>query len=372
MLGMEVNDLKARLLAGEDLALVDIRPEEAFADWRIPGTVNMPIIEAMRANDPQPLLDRLDELPKDRPIVFICNRGASSMKSALIVQPHGFTACSLNGGMIEWSMVHSEAALPVEENSPGVAIQIRRNGKGCLSYLMGAKGEAIVVDPCLDCGVYQSIAKREGLKITTILETHVHADHFSRARTLATETGARFLLPQNDRVTFKYEPIHDGDEIAVGGWTIRALATPGHTGESMSYLCNESILLSGDTLFTDAVGRPDLEKGDAGAEDGARILHNTLHERMLPLPDETLICPAHTGLTIDLEGPPICARLGDVRSTISLLDESEGEFVAAILDRLGPKPPSFDEIIALNEGKEELEGRNPAAIEVGPNRCAVC
>ena len=365
------DELKTKVEAGDRLVVVDIREAEAFANWHIPGARNLPVIRAIWANDPEPLRSRASELPADQPIVLVCNEGVSSRKAAAVLEPLGFDVASLAGGMRGWSHVHSEARVVLTAHPDACFIQIRRNGKGCLSYLLGSGQVAAVVDPALDESIYTDIAKRQGLEITHVLETHVHADHISRGRALSAATGAPLLLPPNQRVTFDYAAVTDGQEIRIGELRIRAISTPGHTGESTCYLVGDEALLTGDTLFVDSVGRPDLEGGDAGAEAGARALYDSLHERILALPDDVVIYPAHTAAGIGFDGVPVAARLGDVKSSVELLRVEEPTFVRKTLAALGPKPPSFQAIINLNEGKAELHGADPVNLEVGPNRCAV-
>ncbi len=363
--------LRDDIAAGKDVAIIDIRPVEAFADWHIPGAQNLPVIEAMRMNDPAPMQQRAGELPSGRPLVFVCNVGVSSMKAAHVAEALGHKSISLAGGMRDWSIIHSEAMIPLDSAPDATCIQIRRNAKGCLSYLLGSDGEAIIVDPSVEAHVYQEIARREGLTVTRVIETHVHADHVSRARELAQLANATLFMPVNDRVTFDYEGVEHGDEMSSGDVSIRVIATPGHTGESVCYLVDEQIMFSGDTIFVDSVGRPDLERGDEGAVAGAEALFTSLHDRVLELGDDVLILPAHTNPGVPFDGQPIAARLCDVRKAAAdLLDADEETFVREIVKRIGAKPPSYTAIIQLNEGKVHASV-DPIDLEMGPNRCAV-
>lgn len=367
---ISVEQLKQRLAAGEDLAIIDIREEQPFADWHIPGAVNLPVLLAMRMNDWAPLEAQAHTLPKDKPLVMVCNQGISSKKAAMVLQPMGFDATSLAGGMNEWSGVNSEAPIELPGRDDAIVIQVRRNAKGCLSYFIAHAGEAVVVDPSADIEVYEELAKRYAAGITRVIETHVHADHVSRARELASDLDARLCLPSNERVNFEYEKINDSDAITVGDVTVDVIATPGHTGESVCYLVEGSLLLTGDTLFTDSVGRPDLEKGDAGAVYGARMLYASLHERLLKLDEDVIIAPGHTRAGIPFDGKAICAPLREVRKASELLALDEEQFVPAIVEGIGEKPPSFAMIIEVNEGRRPVPS-DPAELEVGPNRCAV-
>jgi glyoxylase-like metal-dependent hydrolase (beta-lactamase superfamily II) len=364
-----VNELTERLAAGEAMSVIDIRDGDDYADWHIPGATNVPVIRSIRAGDPGPLTAASQRLPRDRPAVVVCNEGISSLKATGVLEPLGFDVVSLAGGMRQWSMATTEARADLAKHPEAVLIQVRRNGKGCLSYVLGSKGAGCVVDPSVSEQTYLAIAEREGLRIERVVETHVHADHVSRARGLAQQTGAALCLPVNGRVTFEYTQIKDGDTFQVGDLEIKAITTPGHTGESTCYLVNDEILLTGDTLFVDSVGRPDLEKGDAGAEAGAQALYRSLHDRILTLPDSLRVFPCHTGGAIGFDGVPIESSLGAVRS-MALLAVDEPTFVTQTVAGLGPKPPSYDQVIQINEGKTPLDDKNPLDVEAGPNRCA--
>jgi len=247
-------------------------------------------------------------------------------------------------------------------------VQLRRTGKGCLSYLIGSNGDAVVIDASLDPQVYHRVANEHGWRIRTVLETHVHGDHLSRARALAADTGARLYLPTTGRVRFEYAPLKDGDTLRVGSAGIRVFHTPGHTPESACYLLNERALFTGDTLFLAAVGRPDLEASPEQARSRAHVLHASL-QRLVALPPETLVLPAHTSEPVPFDGRPISATLGEVQKRTSLLRETEEPFVSQILTRLPPTPRNHHRLVALNEAGALPD--DPTELEAGANRCAV-
>lgn len=367
MTDITADQLKKSLAEKKDLAIVDVRDASAFEDWHIPGAISIPVIQSLRHNDWEPLQKAADKLPKNKKLVAVCNRGISSHKAMNVLEQMGFTVDSLEGGMHGWSQVASEVNVPFDGS---VVVQVRRNSKGCLSYFIGSDKDAVVIDPSADVLTYEMIAKRHGMKITKVLETHVHADHISRARELAEKTGAALYMPENNRVTFEYKKVRGGDTIKVDHHDITVIGTPGHTGESVCYLFAGKLLFTGDTLFTDSVGRPDLEKGDAGAEAGAKALHHSLHDRLLKLSDDVVVLPAHTGPNIPFDDKPVMATLGAVKKASKLLSMDEEKFVPEIVSRIGAKPPSFTNIIQVNEGKAKMPD-DPSDLEVGPNRCAV-
>jgi len=367
-MSIDARELKARLQAGEQVELVDIREADEFGGWHIHGSRNVPVYDDLKAGRDGSLEQKSRDLPKGRPIVTICRGGFVSRKAAQLLNALGYDASSLDGGMRGWGAVWTEAPIPMGREE-ATAIQVRRNGKGCLSYLLGAAGSALVIDPCVEIGAYLEIARREGLAVTHVLETHVHADHISRARDLCRAAGAKLVMPENDRVNFDYRPVRDGDELSIGGLTVRVLGTPGHTSESVCYLVEGELLFTGDTLFVDSVGRPDLEQGDAGAESGARRLHASLRQRVLDQGDVRFF-PAHHGQPIGFDRTPIGSTLAAVRDRLDLIGVPEDEFVTRVLASLKAKPGNHDAIIAINEGKADLEGCDALDLEAGPNRCA--
>lgn len=371
MKNMTTDELKDRLESGEKLSIIDIREANEFADWSIHGSKNIPMYNALNAGQVGIVEDRCKGLDNSAPVVAVCRMGNTSQLAAARLEAMGYEAFSLSGGIRGWSNAWSVAEVAVPTNAWRLA-QVRRNGKGCLSYVLSSDGSACVVDPCVDEAVYMSIADREKLKITHVLETHVHADHISRARKLAQASGAALCIPRNERVKFAYEAIEDGQVLKVGRATVTVISTPGHTLESACFDVDGKVLLSGDTIFVDNIGRPDLEKGDAGAADGARLLYDSLHKSVLGRDDVLLVCPGHTGDAIGFDGVALAATLGEIRPKVApLVSVGREDFAKTIVGMLGQKPPNFGRVLAVNEGRMDLGWLDPLELEAGPNRCAV-
>ncbi|HEX9386000.1 MAG TPA: MBL fold metallo-hydrolase, partial [Anaerolineales bacterium] len=248
-------------------------------------------------------------------------------------------------------------------------IQIRRVGKGCLSYLIGSQGEAAVIDAALQPDVYLDLAKSRGWSITAVLDTHIHADHLSRSRLLAEQSGATVYLPDQQRVMYRFTPLRNGSTIKVGEASLMVIPTPGHTVESMSYLLDRQALFTGDTLFLQGVGRPDLHATTEETRLHAQLLHHSLHHHLLLLPARTPVLPGHTNTPTPFDKIPLTATLGDLRNKVELLRLPESEFVDALVARIPPVPPNHERIIELNEAGELIE--NPTELEAGGNNCAV-
>jgi len=165
-----------------------------------------------------------------------------------------------------------------------VVRQVQRRAKGCLGYVVGSKevGEAVVVDATRQTDQFKVAAQDAGLSIARVLDTHVHADHISGSPTLADEVGVPYHLGDAARergVEYEYDPLPDGDVIEVGDVEIEALHTPGHTSEMMNYLVDGELLLTGDTLFVDSVGRTELQFGEDDASRGAELLYDSRSRR---------------------------------------------------------------------------------------------
>ena len=171
-----VDELRILLAEGRPVTVLDVRDAEDRAQWEIPGSVHADLYDALSKGDTSGL-DGLD-LPQGRPVVAVCYRGNTSRLAAQRLRARGFEARSLAGGMQAWSLAWNAAELRVGEAS---VVQLRRTGKGCLSYIVGRDQEAVVVDPSLPPEVYREAATARGWRIRLVVDTHVHADHVSRA-----------------------------------------------------------------------------------------------------------------------------------------------------------------------------------------------
>jgi glyoxylase-like metal-dependent hydrolase (beta-lactamase superfamily II)/rhodanese-related sulfurtransferase len=346
--------------------VLDVRTAADRAEWLIPGSIHMDVYPALKANDPSALA--VVDLPTDIPVVTVCGVGKVSLVAAQQLAARGYTAYSLVGGMQAWSLAWNVAELLSFDQHIRV-FQVRRTGKGCLSYLIGSGAEAAVIDAALDADVYRSLAERHGWRITAVIDTHIHADHLSRSRWLAEQVGATFYLPAQERVAFPFTPLRDGETIAIGTAQLVALHTPGHTLESTCYLLNGRALFTGDTLFLAAVGRPDLEASPDEARTRAHLLYESL-QRLLALAPDTLVLPGHASTPPAFDGRPLVSSLGEVRATLSRLQLPAAAFVAELLARIPPTPPNHKQIIAINEDGSGVPA-DAATLEAGANRCAV-
>jgi len=238
--------------------------------------------------------------------------------------------------------------------------QVIHDDLGCASYLIGDEdaGVAAVVDPKLDVYEYLSLARFMGVRIEHILETHNHADHVSGHGRLVAATGAAIHIHRLAEPEYEHEPFDDGWELKLGSVTIRALHTPGHRPEHTAFLLIDTsrgseawAVLSGDSLFVGDIARPDLA---VDKQEGARGIFHSLHDKLLELPGECEVWPAHLGGSL-CGGPGMDMK---VSSTIAyerdhnelLQVEDEDDFVREATSTLGPQPPNFQAIVARNRG----------------------
>jgi hydroxyacylglutathione hydrolase len=246
--------------------------------------------------------------------------------------------------------------------------QLTHDDLGCASYLIGDEdaGTAAVVDPRLDIDEYLRLARYMGVRIEHVLETHNHADHVSGHGRLAAATGATIHIHRDAAPEYDHEPFDDGWELALGDLVVRAVHTPGHRPEHTAFALVDTArgeepwaVLTGDTLFVGDIARPDLA---VEKEEGARGIFRSLNERLLTLPDTTEVWPGHLGGSM-CGGPgmdlKIASTIGFERAHQELLQVTdEDEFVARSIASLGPQPPNFKAIVALNRGpfvKEVVE-----------------
>lgn len=364
----EITPATLRRMLAEDRAVqvIDIRPEEEFDEWRIPTSRSWPVYEAIsRGEEPDP-----DDLPKGEsgPVVTVCGSGKKSREATRILRERGREAYSLRGGLRGWTFAWNQAHVPT--SGPATVVQIRRTGKGCLSYLIGTGEEAVVIDPSVDPSVYRTLAEKQDWSIRAVAETHVHADHCSRARRLSEETGAELFVPENASLEFSARSIGESDRIPIGAAELEVLATPGHTGESVTYRLGDEALFTGDTLFLRAVGRPDLDAEAEEARTKTRQLYRSL-TRLRGLPSELLVLPGHVSRPVPFDGDPIGAPLGRVIERVDTLDLSEEAFLQRVLENVSETPPNHETVTAYNRRGDLPEGEELIQLEAGANRCAV-
>lgn len=351
-------ELAGKLGTSEAPVIVDVREPDEFASWAIPGAVNIP------AGQVDSNLKRFSM----GDVVVVCASGRRSTEVTDHLRDAGIHVRNLLGGMGAWADTYDRATLWIDNLE---VVQVRRRGKGCLSYIIAANGEALVIDPTVATHEYLAIAQQHRWAIRHVADTHLHADHVSGARLLAEATGADLHLSAVEPYGYRFEPLSGDDVIRLGGVdgvAVRALAAPGHTEGSSVYVIEDRLLFSGDILFVDGIGRPDLaDKASLFADH----LFDTLHSVVLPMSDATVVLPAHYGDAVAVvPGELVSAHLGTLRA-YEPFGYSKDVFIEWAASRASARPPNYEEIISANLGRRDLTVEQCHDLEMGPNRCAL-
>lgn len=398
---IDPEELKKKIDNNEDIFLLDVRTPQEYEAWRISyeNHNNPKLIPVDRLFMKDPTL--LEEIPKDKEIVTVCAHGNRSMIAAKILTQLGYSVKSVKGGMAGWNKVYDVAEIPVPKEAPFKIWQIRRISKGCIGYIISSKQDktATVIDPSRE--IYESFlqtSQDNELQITQLIDTHQHADHVSgivkltKTKTPEINMGKTNIffssLEEYDSSETELKNImyvKDGDKLNVGDKvTLRTIHTPGHTNGSMSFIIEytpndnklnnkdpvHSYLFTGDTLFVDGVGRPDLRDE---AKKFAELLYDTYHKKILQLPDNTVVLPAHfNGTSIALKHTvPILETLGTIKKRVKLLSMNKEEFIDYIADTVQPRPGNYKTIISINKKMLPYDEIEMADLEAGPNSCAI-
>jgi hydroxyacylglutathione hydrolase len=236
---------------------------------------------------------------------------------------------------------------------------------GCAAYLFGCGtlGKGTVVDARADdIDTYIAFAAKKGLRLTHVIDTHIHADHRSGGPELARRTGAHYCVHEWADVTFPFTALHDGDDIELGNTRLKVLHTPGHSPESICLVVMDLkrgsapwFVLTGDTLFVGAVGRPDLP---GRARENAALLYTSLHDKLLTLSDDLEIYPGHFSGSVcgtGLSGKP-ASTLGFEKRWNPMLSLDRDAFIDA-LSEVPPKPAEMERVLAFNRGQDEVGAR---------------
>ncbi|WP_330502501.1 MBL fold metallo-hydrolase [Peribacillus frigoritolerans] len=369
---MTAAEVSKKVINKTDLFILDVRNESDFNDWKIEGQnfefLNIPYFDLLDGVE-----EILDQIPNNKEILVVCAKEGSSVMVAEMLSEAGLDVFYLMGGMKAWSE-HLEPVRIGELTNGAEIYQFVRLGKGCLSYMVVSNGEGAVIDSTRMIDAYLDFADDIGVKITHVLDTHLHADHISGGRRIAEATNAAYWLPPKDaaEVTFEYQPLESGNVITIGHTAIdiQALYSPGHTIGSTSFVVDQKYLLSGDILFIDSIGRPDL----AGlAEDWVGDLRETLYTRYKELSEELIVLPSHFMIIDELnEDGSVAKKLGSLFAEnhgLNIADETE--FRELVTGNLPPQPNAYQEIRETNMGKIEPDNEKQREMEIGPNRCAV-
>lgn len=370
--GMTAKEVAKRVKNKQDLFILDVRNESDYRDWKIEGekvtSINVPYFDLLDGVE-----GVLEQVPTDKKLLVVCAKeGSSKFVAEQLIEAGLQDVSYLEGGMKSWSEHLEQVLVYVDEQLK--VYQYLRMGKGCLSYMVISGEEALVVDPSRFVDVYTEVAKQEGANITHIVDSHLHADHISGGKVLADQTGAAYYMMKSEGAVFDFKPFEEHDRIRFAQVDLRVLAvkTPGHTPGSVSFIVNDKLLFSGDTIFVGGLGRPDL---GGKVQEWAKDLYDTVYEKIATMADDVIVLPGHYA-NLDQEmnaAGYVGAELGAIRARNELMNQQDkAAFVDQVVANAKTEtPPNFEEIIAINRGVDAATPDRQQELEIGPNRCAL-
>jgi len=370
-------DLLARIEGGEVIQVMDVRSPAKVARERLDLVPqdryrNIRGSELMHLSDPVRM-----GLDPAVPVIVICGHGKDSRALAFHLSQIGLDAKSLSGGLVEWMRMTVPRVLDPPEGLHRF-MQFDRVGKGCLSYLLVSDGEAVVVDPPLRFSHLERALEEEAATLVAVADTHVHADYVSGAVDMARKYGVPYHLHPADAVfpfdatpgRIDFRPLTDGDRIKLGQTSLEVMHTPGHTEGSVTFLVEDRVALTGDFLFVESIGRPDL--GGEEKEWAGRLWESVVRA-IREWPDGLAIYPGHyTSEEERRMGRAVGAPFGEILRENEILQIQDPEvFLWTILERKAPFPEAYRRIKAMNLGLEPVVDQEVEALEVGRNECAL-
>lgn len=384
-------ELYRHLRAGEPLFVLDLRSREDFERWRIDAprpmpAVNVPYFELLGDADEDRLVDAAaryaqqelaGRLPREATVVAVCGQGHTSALVAEGLRRLGYDAVNLAGGMEAWGN-HYEF-VPLREDDELALVQVTRPARGCLSYVLASRGEAVVVDPLRHVDRYEEFLRERGLRLVAVVDTHAHADHVSGAAELARRMGVPYYLHPYDAIhpidmlpaAVPYEPLRGGQAIRFGSAALEVLHIPGHTLGNTALRVGGQYLLTGDSIFIESVARPDL----GGRGEAWSPLHYRSLRRLAGLPESTWILPGHFSSLAEADAGGCFVRsLGELKranEALRKLADGEETFVRYLLDNLPEFPPQYVDIKRVNAGLLDADERMASELELGKNLCAL-
>jgi len=372
-----VEELARLIEAGAPVQVVDVRQPAVVASGRIEG---VPEDRFHNITSMQLMARRRGAIAALDPGTFtavVCNRGNESKMVASFLEKLGLDAASVEGGMAAWMrLVIPRDIAP----TPGVdrVVQFDRVGKGALGYMVVSRGEAVLIDPPRDATAYLSVLRETGARLVGVTDTHVHADYVSGAPELSRLHGVPYYLHPADAVypydgrqgKINFSSLNHSDEVAVGSCRLRAWHTPGHTLGSTTLVIGGEMAFTGDFLFVNSIGRPDLAGHTA---EWAADLWRSVAAVKREWPATMQVYPAH--YSVESERRPdriVGTTFGSLLERLEALRfEREGQFVAWILERESAFPEVYRRIKAINIGLAAVTEEEADELEVGRNECAV-
>lgn len=357
----------------EDFTLVDVRNEEEFEKFKVEAPYikphNVPYIDFTLDED-----GTMEKIPRGKKVRVVCSKEGSAKYVAEILVKHGLKDVRyLEKGIKSWGNVLIPKLVNPGEHYE--LYQFIRPGKASCSYGLVYKGEMMVFEPTRNIEFYTNFVKEHKCKVIRIMETHLQADYISGNKKLAQETGSEICVNPLDYegAGFSFTPANDGDTLTFsqeGGPTVKVIYIPGHTPGSTGYLIDDKYLLTGDIVFITSIGRPDL---GGKVVEWAKMLYNTLKNKIMPLDENILILPTHyLDWSEANEDYMFVKTLKEIKERNSHIYgiENEDNFIKFIEDNMRPQPEVYARIRTFNKGLSEEDADEQEIMDIGKHECA--
>ncbi len=367
------HDLFDWLTRREDFLLLDVRNDVEFNRFQVEGPypfdmVNVPYMEFIERED-----ESVAKVPHGKKVRIVCAKEGSSKYVGEILVNHGFRdVAHMQVGIKAWGNLLSPAR--VAQGQGYELYQFRRPGKASCSYGLIRGEEMMVFDPAKNIDFYQDFAKAQGATITKTFETHRQADYISGSDGLRRSAAVEIVAPEDDfkEARFPYTPARHGDihRFRDQGPEVEVIHTPGHTPGSTCYRIDGRYLVTGDTVFIQSIGRPDL---GGMAESWSNMLFKTMTGILLTLNENTLILPGHYMDWREADDSLIfaapMAKIKEQNADIYAIDNPE-DFYAFIRANMRPQPDEYARIREINAGLMEVDEEQQEIMDIGKNECA--
>jgi glyoxylase-like metal-dependent hydrolase (beta-lactamase superfamily II) len=361
------------LVTKDDFLLLDVRNDVEFGRFKVEGPypidmVNIPYMEFIEME-----AESVAKVPRGKKVRIVCAKEGSSKYVGEILVNHGFeNVAHMKVGIKAWGNLLAPIRVAREDGYD--LYQFRRPGKASCSYGLVSGQEMMVFDPAKDIQFYLDFAKSKGCTLTKTFETHRQADYISGSDMLRRDAGVEIVAPEDDfrEAQFPYTPARDGDRHSINnnGPEVEILHTPGHTPGSTSYRIDDKFLVTGDAVFIESIGRPDL---GGMAEAWSAMLFNTMTGFLLNLDTDTVILPGHYMDWDEAdENLLFAASMGDIKSrnTHIYAIDNEKDFFEFIKANMRPQPEEYARIREINAGLVEVDEEQQEIMDTGKNECA--
>ena len=365
-------DLYSWLTNKQNFLLLDVRNSIDFSRFQIESPfpfemLNVSYFDFMEIED-----ESVAKIPREKPIRIVCAKEGSAKYVAEILEKHGFEDIGyLENGIKSWGNLLVPVLINPEENFE--LYQFIRPGKASCSYGLKYKEELMVFDPSRNSTFYLAFAEENGCKVIKIFETHLQADYISGSRILSETAEVEFLANKNDFGSSKiaYTPLQDGEKhsFSGNGPEVDVFFTPGHTPGSTSFIIDGKYMLSGDSVFIQSVGRPDLGgQVDAWSD----ILFDTL-QKIKEIDGNMIVLPGHyiawEEANSDLVFAATLAQVNEFNKDIFDLD-NKSDFLTFIKSNMREQPPEYATIRLINANLEQVIDDKAEELDLGKNECA--